>query len=408
MWKASKVCFSLFCFWFSLSFSGNAVAATAPWVYGDPGNVVFPPMSDAAAVCSARGALIGQTLTPGASITAGSAGVFSGAWGTFKYPSGAAGTRCVNSSGNVMGYAWYGQFCGPGVTVSGAAPSMTCSACPSGFVEANGQCIPPPQCDSAGSRLGWPMGLRTDATSAPAETVCVNNCEYDVLEDTWGPAAAGTGFAQVVYQGISTGNVCGGASPTSSGSDPFEVPPLAGENPDGPEDCPPGTGFVKFGDGPGSCYPSGVESTKETASGSSSSSSGGSSSSSQVETKKVGEDGTVETTTTKTVEVGGETYSSQVTSKGGGAGGDDLGPPPVWSAPELPQVENPTGPVLQPFEVNTGVFGGGGGACPAPVTFSVFGREYAISLQPACDMAGMFRIVLLIMSAFAAMRIVTS
>lgn len=425
-WNRCKAsCYSL-AFCLSICFSGNALAVLAPFMWGDPANSAGVAATGQQ-VCDARAQYFNppDPLTFVGGYTTG-AGAITFSEGYFSWDGSAMG-RCLRANGTIVGYPKWGQFCGAGVAHTGASPNMQCAACPAPYVEVNGACVPAPICPKAGA-VTYPTaldgGFFVAAGAGPYETgpngssFCLPHngglCEVKCATGMVGPNPIASGEVAVCTSLTATGSAC---SPATMPEMKVELNPLAvepetgpGTEPNSPSDCPPGTGFAQVNNQK-MCLPSGTVGSG--ASSSSSSSDGGSTKSES--TWEIGADGTVTTTNQTTVNLGdGSSLSSSSSSKSGMDGADgkdapplDFGPPPSFDDSAVAGLDDaalPVGAPLAPFQADLGLFGGGG-ACPAPITFEAMGVGFEIPFDGICQFSGMIRALFILSAVFISLRV---
>jgi len=289
---------------------------------------------------------------------------------------------------------------------------MMCASCPPGTIDQAGACVKPPVCPAAGTLKSPSSGnlYGQDYTSAPVgkPLFCIDGCVYKLVNGFSGPTSTGWYASASIVE--STGASCSNTS-TTSPTTPLKVPAESGGDPVNPEDCPPGTGYAEV-NGKKSCLPSGTTGTGKTTS--TTDTSGNTSGSSEDWT--INGDGTVTRKTTNTISGPGGSGTSTTTETGGtgepGKDGNDgkdvdFGPAPSFGEPSSEGFDPDlaAGTPLPVFSPDTSLLAAGSGSCPPPIGFNVMGMDFSIGFEPLCDWAGFFRAFLLIVSSFAALRI---
>lgn len=421
-WNRCKASFYSLAFCLSICFSGNAFAVLAPFGWANFENNKGLA-ADHLAVCKSFNSTYLAGVAQGSSSNSGYYAAGNLSWKR----SGPTYACTTATGGNTGAWAAQYQYCTGGKTISGTYPNATCVSCPSGTVEQNGACVPPPVCPNAGATT-YPTaldgGFFVAAGAGPYETgpngssFCLPHngglCEVKCTTGMVGPNPIASGEVAVCTSLTATGSAC---SPATMPEMTVELNPLAvepetgpGTEPNSPSDCPPGTGFAQVNNQK-MCLPSGTVGTG--ASSSSSSSDGGSTKSES--TWGIGADGTVTTTTETTVNLGdGSSLSSSSSSKSGSDGADgkdapplDFGPPPSFDDSAVAGLDDaalPVGAPLVPFQADLGLFGGGG-ACPAPITFEAMGVGFEIPFDGICQFSGMFRALFILSAVFISLRV---
>jgi len=263
----------------------------------------------------------------------------------------------------------------------------------------------------------------------------------------------GAGFMLVATKMTGVGAECGGALTVTIipqadiPSVPPEDDPDSNGEPEGPSDCPPGTGFAQVNNS-NMCLPSGTSGSGPTTTSSSSSTTtytdpvtgetvttGGSGGvvTSSTSTWTINGDGTVTTTTNNTVDYGnGETSGSSTTSTGGvagvtsgsggsgssgsgsgsggsgGSGGDDInfGPPPTWTDPgNGGDIQDLTIGQLGEIDIHQEFLPEGGECALEDIPLEVMGISISIPLSSACPYFPYVYGLVVFMSALASIRL---
>lgn len=418
-----KASFYSLAFCLSICFSGNAFAVLAPISWGNIENTKgFAASADA--TCKLWNATYKAGAEQGSTSNSGYSSTFDISWKR----NGPTISCTTSTGGPTQAWAAQYQYCTGKNSISGTYPNATCVSCPSGTVEQNGACVPPPVCPNAGATT-YPTaldgGFFVAAGAGPYETgpngssFCLPHngglCEVKCTTGMVGPNPIASGEVAVCTSLTATGSAC---SPATMPEMKVELNPLAvepetgpGTEPNSPSDCPPGTGFAQVNNQK-MCLPSGTVGSG--ASSSSSSSDGGSTKSES--TWEIGADGTVTTKTETTVNLGdGSSLSSSSSSKSGSDGADgkdapplDFGPAPSFDDSAVAGLDDaalPVGAPLAPFQADLGLFGGGG-ACPAPITFEAMGVGFEIPFDGICQFSGMIRALFILSAVFVSLRVV--
>ncbi len=422
MWNPYKVFYSqLFCF-LAICFSGSAHAVTAPTTITQQGGNFN---SDHLAACLSMSSQFSGTPIN----TTSSGGYFQKTIGGVDYsfkPQAGTWKQCVYYTGNPVGGTFVGgyYFC-QGATYPDATNS--CASCPPGYTNIGGVCQVAPTCPAAGTKRvptlaggGFFVSFSSGVldTGMSGSTYCSDGCAGKCTAGFTGPNPVASGYAAVCTELTMTGGDCPGTSPPMNMQleNPLEVEPEtdpdADGKPEGPNDCPPGTGYAEI-NGKSSCLPSG---TSGTGSSTTQTGSGGDTSNSESEWEIL-PGGQTQTTTTTTSSSGGNTSTTTTTNTPGINGVDgkdgkdakdiDFGPPPTFDT-SLPAEDGlPVGPELQPFTPDFNMFGGGF-TCPAPIPVDVLGVVTEFSFQPACDIAPAIKSLFLIVCSAFSIRILFS
>lgn len=386
---------------FSLCFfSLNSFASTEPqngWFGGGQYG-----LSSSSSLCSALGYTYftggyHQTVNPGAFYIAGV--------GYYHTYNGAEFGWCTNQQGSTNGAQIYqadlcpddpsaytmigGRMkCGTGPLVEDCPGSGTTKKATIALSGINGQQgIGASMCADSG---GSSCGIKCNSGMASYNEVSGQSSVYcESYEFT------GTTCAPTDPQAVPVASV-----PAQNQATPLNSPPKS------KQDCPGGSGFAEVNN-VGMCLPSGTAisagaQTQTSASGSVTTSS----------TTVINKGGTSTTTTTSTYKdaAGNTTYSGTGTSTTGlnqaGVPGQgdkpNLGDAPTFDS-TLPQeatfnIKAQGNPVF-----STEIFASTP-SCPAPITFSVMGRDFSINFDMLCSFADVIRGIVLLLSAIAALR----
>ena len=194
--------------------------------------------------------------------------------------------------------------------------------------------------------------------------------------------------------------------PATNQATPINSPPKS------KQDCPGGSGFAEVNN-VGMCLPSGTS-----YSGGATTTTSSTGSVTSTSTTVINKGGTSTTTTVNTYKdaAGNTTYEGTSTTSGsinqaagGGTGQGDkpsFGDAPTFD-PTLPQESTFTIKAQGNPVFSTEIFQSSA-SCPAPIVFSAMNQEFSIDFAAVCSYADMIRGMVLLISAIAAMRIVTT
>lgn len=304
-----------------------------------------------------------------------------------------------------------------------ASNSSRLPACATGYTENNGMCVPDgcTNCPSSGTSknqtvaLGGISGQQGIGASMCADSggsECGVTCTSGIASYNEIADQSHVYCESYEFTGSACTNTSNMATPVSAVPSANQATPL-NNPPKSRQDCPGGSGFAEVNN-VGMCLPSG---SQVSGGSTTQSSSGGSVTTSSVTT--INSTGTNTTTTTTTYKdaSGNVTYSGTGVSNsginqaaaGGGTGQGDkpsLGDAPTFDQ-TLPQeatfnIKAQGNPVF-----STEIFQAAA-SCPAPIPFTAMGQEFSIDFVTVCSFADVIRGMILLLSAVASLRIVTT